>query len=561
MYRGLFRRKENAAVEDVAVKTCKPESERLVGNEFLEEAYIMQQFHHPHIIKLIGVCSESPIWLVMELAEFGELRAFLQNHQSALPLTTLLLFSYQLSTALSYLESKQFVHRDIAARNVLVSSFDCVKLADFGLSRFIRDESYYKASKGKLPIKWMAPESINYRRFTSASDVWMFAVCIWEILNYGIKPFQGIKNNEVLQRIENGERLPLPDICPPQLYSLMSKCWSLDPDKRPSFGTLKECLKDIWEEEEQEDDERGAPPKPERNFPPPPEVSPLVPSTYIVAPNPSVLARLIDENPDQMPPGWSYMAPASPSNTFRVRQEDLELNSKLRKQQLDSKQDGAWLAREEEEMFTSLRRGRNSMGGASTGSSVEDQQQQQQQQQYSIPHKNRKPKCRRDSEEEEDLPLFKSCQEMDRTNDEVYKWTTKVVGSVRALLEGVQESRSREYVHLVKSVGQELRGLLSSVDEMMDTLPPSHHRQVSMVHGVLGKDMGALVRAMKTAAEMRETTVEAEYRRGMLQTAHVLVVDAKNLLDTVDASRMSTNEDDGSRVYVNLPPLPSSTQF
>ncbi len=140
----------------------------------------MQQFDHQHIIKLLGICSRSPVWIVMEWARHGELRAYLQSNRSRLASTqdglrTLVLYSHQLSTALSYLESKRFVHRDIAARNVLVSSHDCVKLADFGLSRWIDDgDSYYKASRGKLPIKWMAPESINFRRFTAASDVWMF---------------------------------------------------------------------------------------------------------------------------------------------------------------------------------------------------------------------------------------------------------------------------------------------------------------------------------------------------------------------------------------------------
>lgn len=110
----------------------------------------MQQFDHQHIIKLIGICSESPIWLVMELAKLGELRAYLQNNKHRLDLGCLLLYSFQLSTALSYLESKKFVHRDIAARNVLVSTHICVKLADFGLSRWVSDDqSYYKASKGK----------------------------------------------------------------------------------------------------------------------------------------------------------------------------------------------------------------------------------------------------------------------------------------------------------------------------------------------------------------------------------------------------------------------------
>lgn len=135
----------------------------------------MQKFDHNHIIKLIGVCPNAPVWIVMELAKLGELRAYLQNNKSHLELVTLLLFAFQLSTALSYLESKKYVHRDIAARNVLVSTPACVKLADFGLSRWMgQDQDYYKASKGKLPIKWMSPESINFRRFTTASDVWMF---------------------------------------------------------------------------------------------------------------------------------------------------------------------------------------------------------------------------------------------------------------------------------------------------------------------------------------------------------------------------------------------------
>lgn len=165
--------KGNNGIIHVAVKTCKADADITTTEKFLEEAYTMQKFEHPHIIRLIGICSEPPIWIVMELARLGELRAYLKKHSNKLKLGTLLIYVYQLSTALSYLESKKFVHRDIAARNVLVSSATCIKLADFGLSRWV-DQSYYTSSKGMLPIKWMAPESINFRRFTAASDVWMF---------------------------------------------------------------------------------------------------------------------------------------------------------------------------------------------------------------------------------------------------------------------------------------------------------------------------------------------------------------------------------------------------
>uniref|UniRef100_A0A8B9BYE9 Focal adhesion kinase 1 n=1 Tax=Anser brachyrhynchus TaxID=132585 RepID=A0A8B9BYE9_9AVES len=216
----------------------------------------MRQFDHPHIVKLIGVITENPVWIIMELCTLGELRSFLQVRKYSLDLASLILYAYQLSTALAYLESKRFVHRDIAARNVLVSATDCVKLGDFGLSRYMEDSTYYKASKGKLPIKWMAPESINFRRFTSASDVWMFGVCMWEILMHGVKPFQGVKNNDVIGRIENGERLPMPPNCPPTLYSLMTKCWAYDPSRRPRFTELKAQLSTILEEEKLQQEER-----------------------------------------------------------------------------------------------------------------------------------------------------------------------------------------------------------------------------------------------------------------------------------------------------------------
>nr|KAF6326606.1 protein tyrosine kinase 2 [Pipistrellus kuhlii] len=173
VHQGIYMSPENPALA-VAIKTCKNCTSDSVREKFLQEALTMRQFDHPHIVKLIGVITENPVWIIMELCTLGELRSFLQIRKFSLDLASLILYAYQLSTALAYLESKRFVHRDIAARNVLVSSNDCVKLGDFGLSRYMEDSTYYKASKGKLPIKWMAPESINFRRFTSASDVWMF---------------------------------------------------------------------------------------------------------------------------------------------------------------------------------------------------------------------------------------------------------------------------------------------------------------------------------------------------------------------------------------------------
>ncbi|XP_035528035.1 focal adhesion kinase 1-like [Morone saxatilis] len=300
VHQGVYISPENPALS-VAVKTCKNSTSDSVREKFLQEALTMRQFDHPHIVKLMGVITDNPVWIIMELCTLGELRSFLQVRKYSLDLASLILYSYQLSTALAYLESKRFVHRDIAARNVLVSTVDCVKLGDFGLSRYMEDSSYYKASKGKLPIKWMAPESINFRRFTTASDVWMFGVCMWEILMFGIKPFQGVKNNDVIGRIENGERLAMPPQCPPTLYSLMTKCWSYDPSKRPRFTELKTQLSTILEEEKLQQKERNrmemrrqvtvswdsggsdeAPPKPSRR----PSLQPTFSLDCLSAPSP-----------------------------------------------------------------------------------------------------------------------------------------------------------------------------------------------------------------------------------------------------------------------------------
>ncbi|CAG5055087.1 unnamed protein product [Parnassius apollo] len=325
----------------VAVKTCKMDADLDTAEKFLEEAYIMQQFSHPHIIGLVGVCSSPPIWIVMELATLGEMRAYLQQNAHRLETCTLVLYIYQLSTALSYLESKKFVHRDIAARNVLVSTATCVKLADFGLSKRVDDKSYYKASRGKLPIKWMAPESINFRRFTSASDVWMFGVCMWEIMMLGVKPFSGVKNNDVIGKLENGERLALPPRCPPRLYSVMSRCWAYEPSQRPTAHSLKETLFEVLQEERssawdtmRRENRRVAaaswgdepPPKPSR---PPAHLPPALdstskqaagaaPQTYIVAQNPLVLAHLLRENQTRAIDPQAYNTPASVFNTVAV---------------------------------------------------------------------------------------------------------------------------------------------------------------------------------------------------------------------------------------------------
>uniref|UniRef100_A0A673N4E6 non-specific protein-tyrosine kinase n=1 Tax=Sinocyclocheilus rhinocerous TaxID=307959 RepID=A0A673N4E6_9TELE len=197
---------------------------------FYLNSVIMKNLDHPHVVRLIGVIEEDPVWIVMELCQHGELGKYLTKNQQSLTSVTLVLFSLQICKALVYLQGMNMVHRDIAVRNVLVATPESVKLGDFGLSRYIEDEEYYKASVTRLPIKWMAPESINFRRFTAASDVWMFAVCVWEIMSRGKQPFHWLDNRDVINQLEQGNR----------------------PDGEFSFGpTSKEDAQRLWQVEKE----------------------------------------------------------------------------------------------------------------------------------------------------------------------------------------------------------------------------------------------------------------------------------------------------------------------
>lgn len=239
VYKAVYHDLEKDERIAVAVKVCKTDAEPADTQLILQESSLMRNFRHSNIIQLIGVCVDQPMWLVLELAPKGELREYLQQEKDWLPLRILTLFCSQICDSLVYLHSTRFVHRDIAARNILVCSPQCVKLADFGLSRALDYDAVYTASRGKLPIKWLAPESVNYRQFSMASDVWMFGVCMWEIFSLGVKPWAGVTNSDVIMHIEQGSRPPCPEKCPTALYNFIrSKMWAIEPHKRPTVDQI-----------------------------------------------------------------------------------------------------------------------------------------------------------------------------------------------------------------------------------------------------------------------------------------------------------------------------------
>lgn len=143
---------------------------------------------------------------------------------------------------MAYLEREHYIHRDLAARNILVGENNCVKVADFGLTRMVEDRySIYMAQKStKFPIKWTAPEAALSNRFTIKSDVWSFGIVIYEIVTYGQVPYPSMNNTETLRQVSHGYRMPKPFICPQPIYELLLQMWDSIPEKRPTFMFLFE---------------------------------------------------------------------------------------------------------------------------------------------------------------------------------------------------------------------------------------------------------------------------------------------------------------------------------
>uniref|UniRef100_A0AAR2L4W1 non-specific protein-tyrosine kinase n=1 Tax=Pygocentrus nattereri TaxID=42514 RepID=A0AAR2L4W1_PYGNA len=533
----------------VAVKTCK-DCAADVKEKFMSEAVIMKKLDHPHIVRLIGIIEKDPVWIVMELYQHGELGHYLIENQHKLTNVTLILYSLQICKALAYLEGVNMVHRDIAVRNVLVAKPDCVKLGDFGLSRYIEEEEYYKASVSRLPIKWMAPESINFRRFTSASDVWMFAVCLWEIMSRGQQPFFWLENKDVINQLEQGMRLPKPELCPPTLYSLMTRCWTYDPSERPRFTTLvcnlRYALLSLLGYTEK------------RNVLILLDLTCLllfVWSVYgvvwlvcvfmLLLPTFQLPQNLCASTPAlAWPPGFTsthissgtLTLPLSPRRgSMGVRERDrivepvnkedaqrlwelekLSIQDTLRKQKMEMMEDNQWLEKEEkllvsETTFISLFLAA----------------------QFRVPP-GKPPRLTAQV-----IPA--PTAELDRSEDQVYHNVMEMVKVVVQLKNDVNTLPPSEYVGVVKAVGLTLRNLIHSVDEVLPSLHESIRTEIEGTQKLLNKDMAELISKMRLAQQNAITSLKDECKKQMLTAAHTLAMDSKNLLDAVDQARVRAN--------------------
>ncbi|KHJ40862.1 MAM domain protein [Trichuris suis] len=243
----------------VAVKTLPEYASEQAQMDFHMEAVIMSKFQHRNIVQFHGVCFEKmPRFIVLELLAGGDLKTFLRESRpkegkpSDLEMFDLLQIALDVARGCKYLEENHFIHRDIAARNCLLttkSKSRVVKIADFGMARDIYRADYYrKGGKAMLPVKWMPPEAFLDGIFTSKTDVWSYGVLLWEIFSLGYMPYPGRGNQEVMQLVTAGGRLECPTGCPIKIYQVMTHCWNTISESRPNFDAiisrLESCMHD-----------------------------------------------------------------------------------------------------------------------------------------------------------------------------------------------------------------------------------------------------------------------------------------------------------------------------
>ncbi|KAK2849203.1 hypothetical protein Q5P01_009037 [Channa striata] len=283
----------------VAVKMLKASAHSDEREALMSELKILSHLgHHKNIVNLLGACTYGgPVLVITEYCSF-ELNGLqnLCNHKEFIrsdsgissessssylemrpsqppnmessresvceetgdwPLDTddLLRFSFQVAQGLEFLAAKNCIHRDVAARNVLLTDRREAKICDFGLARDImNDSSYVVKGNARLPVKWMAPESIFECVYTVQSDVWSYGILLWEIFSLGKSPYPSMAvDSRFYKMVKRGYQMPQPDYAPPEIYTIMKMCWNLEPTERPTFSKISQMIERLLGEQPEQE--------------------------------------------------------------------------------------------------------------------------------------------------------------------------------------------------------------------------------------------------------------------------------------------------------------------
>ncbi|KAL6056920.1 receptor protein-tyrosine kinase [Balamuthia mandrillaris] len=222
---------------DVAIKCLKLESEDELL-EFSKETKVMKHLRpHRNVVNLLGVCMDPPC-IVMRYLPNGSLTSYLRSNTESITDEMIISWAKDTAAGMFHLHKEGFIHRDLATRNLLLDDALHVKVADFGMSKAL-EESKDVTTTEVGPIKWMAPESLSSKVFSSKSDVWAFGVTLWEMITRGEEPFPELSMMQTVLVVCQEERhLTPPEGSPPILAEIMQDCFQRDPEKRPEFEDI-----------------------------------------------------------------------------------------------------------------------------------------------------------------------------------------------------------------------------------------------------------------------------------------------------------------------------------
>uniref|UniRef100_A0A8D3CSA9 Receptor protein-tyrosine kinase n=1 Tax=Scophthalmus maximus TaxID=52904 RepID=A0A8D3CSA9_SCOMX len=239
VHKGIWIPEGDTVKLPVAIKTIHDRTGRQTFYELTGHMMVMGSLDHINVVRILGICPGASLQLVTQLSSQGSLLEHVKNCKNNLSPQRLLNWCVQIAKGMYYLEENRMVHRNLAARNVLLKSNYTVQISDYGIADLLHpDDKKYFYNEVKTPIKWMALESILFRRYTHQSDVWSYGVTIWEMMSYGVEPYTTMRPQEVPDLLEKGERLSQPQICTIDVYMVMVKCWMIDENVRPTFKEL-----------------------------------------------------------------------------------------------------------------------------------------------------------------------------------------------------------------------------------------------------------------------------------------------------------------------------------